>query len=59
MHFLRSVRRSGGGEAWYGFSFRANEPLGTGEDGGVTVLAGFDARRSPSEAQDFLFLRGL
>lgn len=59
LHFARSVRCRDGSEVWYGFGFYARGALGPGDEGGVTVLAGFDALRSEFEDQDFLFLRGL
>lgn len=37
----------------------AKEPLADQDDAGVTVLAGFDARKRPDEPSDYLYLRGL
>jgi hypothetical protein len=59
VHFARSVTRSDGDTVWFGFTAAANDALGDGSDGGVTVLAGFDPSKGENEDQDFLFLRGL
>jgi hypothetical protein len=59
LHFARHTCCADGREVWYGFGFYARDALGSGDEGGVTVLAGFDARKAATEDQDFLFLRGL
>jgi hypothetical protein len=59
VHVARSVSRPDGKTVWFGFTAAANEALGDGSEGGVTVLAGFDARKGENEDQDFLFLRGV
>lgn len=59
VHFARSVTRSDGETVWFGFTAAADDALGEPSDRGVTVLAGFDPRKSEDEDHDFLFLRGL
>ena len=58
VHFAQRVVRDDGELVWFGFSAAANDPMGDGTSGGVTVLAGFDARKGDDEDQAFLFLRG-
>jgi hypothetical protein len=59
VHLAQRVVRQDGQEVWFGFSAAVNDPFGEEASGGVTVLAGFDARKRDDKDQEFLFLRGL
>lgn len=59
MHFSLRVERLDGQGVWFGFQGVANDALGLPPEGGISVLAGFDARKPPGEEQRFLFLRGI
>jgi hypothetical protein len=59
LHFARVARCTDGSEVWYGFGFYVGDALGSGDEGGITVLAGFDARATENEGLGFLFLRGI
>lgn len=59
LHFARVARCTDGSEVWYGFGFYVGDALGSGDEGGITVLAGFDARSTAEEEVAFLFLRGI
>jgi hypothetical protein len=58
VHFAERVERDDGATVWFGFLASASDPLGQPGEGGVSVLAGFDARKGEDEEQQLLFLRG-
>jgi hypothetical protein len=60
VHFaIQAWGAEGAPPVYFGVTAAAQEPKGEAGEGGVTVLAGFNARQPPEEEAKLLFLRGL
>lgn len=59
VHFAIQVERRAGRPVFFGITAVARDRIGAEDEGGVSVLAGFDPRKRPDEADNCLFLRGL
>jgi hypothetical protein len=57
VHFAIRVERGTEPPVFFGVTAVARNRLG--DDAGVSVLAGFNARKSKDETDDYLYLRGL
>jgi hypothetical protein len=59
VQFAIQVERGSAPPVFFGVAAVARDRLGAEDEGGVSVLAGFDALKGPTEPDNFLFLRAL